>query len=111
MSPRAIRRVVWVVGFGGLVGIIVASIISSTGLAIFSGIISALSVCALILVTSVLGPAGFRRDDGTGPAAGYDPARAADVERCIQRLVADGADEEAVRQLVTRAVELGQAHR
>lgn len=110
MSPRAIRRSVWVVGFGGLIGIIVASIISNTGLAIVSGIVSALSVCALILVTSVVGPAGFERGDA-GPAELPDDEIAADVERRIEALVAEGADETAVRQLVSRAVELGRPAR
>lgn len=94
---RLIRRVVLVVFVLGIAGMIVSSIAGSTGGAISAGLVTAAAVLALILVTSVAGPGAF----GAPPPLDEDVA--ADIERRIDTLVAQGADEAEVRSLV-RAV-------
>ena len=80
----------------GIVGMIVASIAERTGAAITAGMVTAVAVVCMVLVTAVSPPEAFGR-----PVV--DEAAAADVERRIAELVAAGADEAEVRSLV-RAV-------
>jgi hypothetical protein len=56
----------------------------------------------LIVVTAAGGPAAF------GERPPVDEVQAAAVERRVQALVADGADEEEVRALVRAATRLGR---
>ena len=74
-----------------------ASIAERTGAAITAGLVTAVAVLCLIVVTAAAGPAAF------GRPAPMDDAAAADLERRIDELVAAGADEADVRALV-RAV-------
>lgn len=102
LDPRLVRRIVLVVFVLGIAGMIFGSIRSSTGAAMTFGLLTAAAALALVLVSSVSPPAS-----STTPAP-VDERLAADVEARIGALVADGADEEAVRRLVGRAVELGR---
>jgi vacuolar-type H+-ATPase subunit D/Vma8 len=97
ISPRWIRRIVLVVCALAIAGMIVASITSHNGVAIALGTVAAVAVICLMLVTAVAGPEAFGR---TQPV---DEAAAADLERRVEVLVANGADEEEVRSLI-RAV-------
>jgi hypothetical protein len=97
MSARAIRRIVITVCVVGVAGMIGGSIANSIGLAITAGVITAVAVLCLILVTSAAGPAAF---DAPPPV---DDDAAADLERRIEQLVAAGADEADVRSLVRAA--------
>jgi hypothetical protein len=97
MTARWIRRGVLAICVLGIAGMIVSSIAGSTGGAVTSGLVTAVAVVVLILVTAVAGPAAF------GSPQPVDERAAADVERRIQALVATGADEADVRSLV-RAV-------
>jgi len=85
----------------GIAGMIVASIAESTGAAITAGLVTAVAMLCLVLVTSVA-PA-----DGFGPPT-VDEEAAADVERRVADLVNSGADEAEVRSLVRAA---GRLHR
>ena len=100
MSPKAVRRIVVAVCVLGIAGMIVTSIADSTGGALTFGLVTAVAVLGLILVTAVTG----------GPVApeGGD-ALAERVERQVEALVGDGADEDTVRRLVGDAVRLGRA--
>ena len=80
----------------GIAGMIVASIAERTGAAITAGMITAVAVLCMVLVTAVSPPEAFGRTV-------VDETAAADVERRIVELVAGGADEADVRSLV-RAV-------
>jgi hypothetical protein len=80
----------------GIAGMIASSIAERTGAAITAGLITAVAVVCLLLVTAVAPPAAF------GPAV-VDEEAAADVERRVADLVEAGADEAMVRSLV-RAV-------
>ena len=97
MSARLVRRIViavCVLGIGGMVG---GSIANRIGVAITAGVLAAIAVLCLILVTAVAGPGAF------GPPPALDEAAAEDLERRIGDLVAAGADEAEVRSLVRAA--------
>ncbi|MBU3702188.1 MAG: hypothetical protein FGM58_09115 [Acidimicrobiia bacterium] len=103
IDPRLVRRIVLVVFVLGIAGMIVGSIRSSNGAAMTFGLITAVAALALVLVSSVTPSAS---SEAAAPVV--DERLAADLEDRIGALVADGADEEAVRRLVGRAVELGR---
>ncbi|MDQ1375534.1 MAG: hypothetical protein QOJ09_2872 [Actinomycetota bacterium] len=90
MSPRAVRVAVIVVCVAGIAGMIVSSIADKTGAALTFGVIIAVAVLVLIAVTA----------SGPQPVSEDDAAR---LEASIQQLVAAGADEAAVRDLVRQA--------
>lgn len=106
ISPRLVRRVVLAVFVGGIIGMIVSSILDSTGGAITFGLITAVAAISLVLVTSV-SPPGALAPHRTASAS-VDDRVAADLERRVQSLIDSGADEEQVRLLVGRAIELGR---
>jgi hypothetical protein len=85
-----VRRLVIAVCVAGIAGMIVSSIAESNGAAVTFGIITAVAVLVLIAVTAA-GPRPMSDED------------AAALEASIQQLVASGADESAVRDLVRRA--------
>ena len=102
MDPKLLRRIVFVVFVGGIAGMVVGSIMDNNGTAITFGIITAVAALSLILTTALI--AGQ-------PADRFDDERAEAVEARIQQLVADGADESDLRELVRDAVVLGRAAR
>ncbi len=118
MSPRTVRRLVigvFVIGIGGMIA---GSITDNNGFAITFGLLTAAAALGLILVTAVappgsLAPDGARgaRPAGQTDAAPVDDAAAARVEEQVGQLVAAGADEGQVRELVRRAVDLGRRSR
>ncbi|MFZ4519937.1 MAG: hypothetical protein ACOYOP_16220 [Microthrixaceae bacterium] len=103
MDPRLVRRLVIVVFVGGIAGMIVGSIADNNGTAITFGLITAVAAICLILVTSVGATASA--------TVTFDEAEAEAMERRIQALVDDGADEDELRELVRRAVLLGRSAR
>ena len=102
VSARAIRWIVIVVCVIGVAGMIGGSIANRIGLAITSGVITAVAVLCLILVTAAAGPAAF------GAPAAPDDAAAEDLERRISVVVDGGADEVEVRSLVRAAIRFGR---
>ena len=100
MSPKIVRRVVIAVCVAGIAGMIVSSIADNTGAALTAGLVTAIAVLCLIVATAVTGATGV----------GVTDLLAEDVEDRVVALVADGADEPAVRALVQAAVKLGRAH-
>ena len=107
LSPRLVRRVVLAVFVLGIVGMIVGSIADNNGTAITFGLITAVAALGLVLVTSVSPPGSLSKAGRPEPSL-LDERLAADLEERIEGLVAGGADEDAVRKLVGRAVELGR---
>lgn len=107
LSPRLVRWVVQVVFVLGIAGMIVGSIADNNGTAITFGLITAIAALGLVLVTSVSPPGSLSKRGASRPAE-VDQRLAADLEDRIDALVADGADEAAVRKLVGRAVEMGR---
>ena len=81
---------------------IAGSIADRIGVAITAGAVTALAILCLILVTAAAGPSAF----AAPPAVDEDAA--ADLERRIERVVADGGDETEIRALVRAAVRFGR---
>ena len=100
MSPRAVRRVVVAVSVAGIAGMIVSSIADNNGAAMTSGLVTAVAVLCLIVTTAVTG--------GRIGAESHVNLIAEEVEDRVAELVANGADEEAVRELVNTSVKLGR---
>jgi hypothetical protein len=117
VSPRTIRRLVLAVFVAGIAGMVVGSIADNSGMAVTFGLITAAAAVGLILVTAVGGPGAFgppsrvRRtalpDPVPGDADRDEAGRA--VEEQVDRLLAGGADERDVRELVRRAVRFGRS--
>ena len=105
ISPRLVRRGVVAVFIAGIIGMIVSSILDSTGGAITFGLLTAVAAIALVLVTSVSPPGALGRD---GTAVVTDERVAADLDTRVAALVESGTDEEQLRRLVTRAIEFGR---
>jgi hypothetical protein len=91
-----VRAVVLAICAAGIAGMIVSSALDHNGAALTFGLITAGAVVCLIVATAV-GPK-------TQPSV--DESRARGVEELVQRLVAGGADEPTVRQLVREASQL-----
>jgi hypothetical protein len=111
---RLVRRSVIALSVIGIGGMIFGSIGDNNGIAITFGIVTAVAVGFLILLTAVVGRGAFVASEGdraTERGPRVDDRIAADVEARVQRLVAEGADEHEIRQLVTRAVDLGRDRR
>jgi hypothetical protein len=94
ISPRGVRRIVIGVCALAIVGMIVSSITTHNGIAIATGLVAAVAIVCLILVTAVAGPEAF------GAPPPVDEAAAADLERRVESLVASGASEDEVRSLI-----------
>lgn len=112
MSPRIIRRIVLVIFVGAIGGMVGGSIADNNGIAITFGLISAVAALGLILVTSVTSGPDAPSFAAPGPApAAFDEQEAAHMEARIEALVAAGADEATIRDLIRDAVRLGRTAR
>ena len=89
-------------------GMIVSSINDHTGAAVTFGLIGAGAVLALIAATAAVTGRIPPEAAGPVPAAAVSEREGAELEAGIQDLVAGGADESAVRDLVRKAVRLGR---
>src|SRR2546423_14844478 len=99
---RIVRWVVIGVCVVGIAGMIVGSVADNNDLALTFGLITAAAVLCLMVATAVSPPASATK------AAEFDDAQAARVENLVGRLVAEGAPEAAVRDLVGEAVRPGR---
>lgn len=109
MSPRWIRRIVIAVSIVGIAGMIAGSIADNNGIAITFGLITAVAVLGLILVTAAVGTEGFGAPRRSRPARSDEEAGQR-LERRIEQLVGSGADERELRELVREAIQLGRRH-
>ena len=101
MTPLPVIRVVVIVlCAGGIVGMIVASVVdNNNGWVVTFGLLTAVSVVILMAFSA----------SARAPSAGtVDETLAEQVEGRIRSLVETGADETAVRELVRDAVQLGK---
>jgi hypothetical protein len=98
VSPRLVRGVAIAVCVGAIAGMIGGSVADNNGVAITFGLVAAVAALIIIVVTAVSG-AGRRT---------VDPVAGELLEAKVQALVAAGADEAAVRDLVRAAVRLGR---
>ncbi len=99
MSRRWIPRVCTAIFVAGIAGIIVATINgNNAGVILSIGLVIVLAAIALLTVASV---------GATRRIEVFDDAAAEKLERLVTALVADGADEAAVRALVRETRRLG----
>lgn len=103
---RIVRWVVIGVCVAGIAGMIVGSVADNNDIALTFGLITAAAVLCLMVATAVMPPATATSTVTT--TAAFDERQAARVERLVERLVAEGAQEDAVRELVGEAVRLGK---
>jgi hypothetical protein len=103
-----VRRIVVAVCVGGVAGLIVTSILDRTGAAVTIGLVTAAAVVCLIVATAVAPPPTAATPPAAPPPPGVDEAQAARVEQLVGELVAGGADEGAVRDLVRESLRLGR---
>ncbi|MCX7620117.1 MAG: hypothetical protein N2037_04645 [Acidimicrobiales bacterium] len=107
MSLRAVRVSVITISVAGIAGMIVGSLQDNNGITISFGLVTAVAVVYLILLTSVVG-SGPPSVTGTSSDGADSEQLAQDIERRIQALADAGCDELELRRLVTQAVELGR---
>lgn len=100
---RVVRWVVIGVCVIGIAGMIVGSVGDNNDVALTFGLITAAAVLCLMVATAVSPSTTV-----TTSAVIFDEAQAARVEQLVERLVAAGAPEDSVRQLVGEAVRLGR---
>jgi hypothetical protein len=96
----AIRVAAMIVCGAGIVGMIIGSIADSNAVAVTFGLIAAAAALCLIAISAVAPPR---------QSHAINEADAEALEHAIQALVAGGADEDAVRRLVRKALDVGQA--
>lgn len=102
-AVRVIRVACVVCFVGGIAGMIVASLAdNNVGAVLTAGILSAIAAIVLLAVSTVTAQ---RR------LAEFDDADAEILEHGVRRLVEDGANELALRDVVRRAIELGRRAR
>jgi hypothetical protein len=105
---RVVRWVVIGVCAVGIAGMIGGSAVDNSDLALTFGLITAAAVLCLMVATAVAAPATTQH---AASAGGFDEGQAARVEHLVERLVVEGAPEDALRQLVSEAVRLGRGAR
>jgi hypothetical protein len=86
---------------GGIAGMIVSSIADNTGAAMTFGLVTAVAVLCLMVATAVTGGAKVGAESHLNLLGDQ-------VEEQVEALVAGGADEAKVRDLVRAAVKLGR---
>ncbi|MBV9950905.1 MAG: hypothetical protein JO291_03060 [Acidimicrobiia bacterium] len=93
----------------GIPGMIVSSVTDHTGAALTFGLVTVGAVLLLIGATAAV--TGRIPPEAVGPPRARDvgaESEGAELEAAIEDLVASGADETKVRDLVRRAVRLGR---
>jgi hypothetical protein len=113
ISLRAVRGITLAVCAAGIAGMIVTSVQGHNGAAITFGLITAVAILCSMVATAVAADTTRRVGDrDTAADAVASPqveSLAAMVEDNVQRMVAAGVDEDAVRVLVGESVRLGRA--
>lgn len=115
LSVGTVRTLALMVCVAGIAGMIVTSILNHNGAAVTFGLLSAVAVLCSMVAKAVAADTE-RRLGGGGPAGddpaargGPDPEALAELlERQVQVVIASGAGEEEVRQLVGEAVRFGR---
>jgi len=103
MTLRVLRWAVIAICVVGIAGMIIGSIAdNNNGVVVTFGLITAVSIIVLMAVAATARSAEARRGE-------VDESLAAEVEDRVQAIVAAGADETAIRDLVGRSVRLGRS--
>ncbi|MDP9075689.1 MAG: hypothetical protein M3N98_16265 [Actinomycetota bacterium] len=105
VSVGAVRITTLVVCGAGIAGMIVTSALNHNGAAITFGLVTAVAIVCSMVANAVAADTERR----LGATSAATETLAAVVESQVEAVVAGGADETAVRQLVGEAVRLGRA--
>jgi hypothetical protein len=114
VSVRAVRITTLLVCGAGIVGMIVTSILDHNGAAITFGLVTAVAVlCSMVAKAVAADTKRAIEAAAPAPTAGSVPSAATEslaavVESHVEAVVARGASETAIRQLVGEAVRLGR---
>jgi hypothetical protein len=101
MTLKAFRLACAVVFVGGIVTMIVTSVVSNNmGVMVTTGLLTAMAAIVLLAVTAV--------SDGRPLGTIGDDIAAERLERRIGTLVAEGADEDELRSLVRDSMRFGR---
>lgn len=96
---KVLRLICAAIFIAGIPSLIVSSIIDNNGLVLTFGLITAVAAIVLVAVSTV---------GATERIDVFDDILAERVEQRIADLVAQGADENAVRELVRESIELAR---
>jgi hypothetical protein len=106
MTLRVLRWAVIAICVVGIAGMIIGSIAdNNNGVVVTFGLITAVSIIVLMAVATTARSLEAKQ----AAAAEVDEALAEEIEARVQSLVANGADEATVRDLVRHAVRLGRS--
>jgi uncharacterized membrane protein YfcA len=100
VSLKALRILCATVFVCGIVGLIVGSVVDNNGTVITVGIVIVVAAVSLLAASSVV-----QRE----PIDAFVEAEAERLEASVQQLVAAGAPEPAVRDLVREAMRIGRS--
>ena len=99
MTLRALRTICAVVFVCGIAGLIISSVIDNNGAVLTVGLVTVVAAVCLLAASAVV-----RRE----PIDAFTEADAERLESSVQQLVAAGAPETEVRNLVRQAMRLGR---
>lgn len=99
---KVFRLICAAVFIAGIPSLIISSIVDNNGLVLTFGLITAVAAIVLVSVSTV---------SATERIDVFDDVLAERVEQRIAELVAQGADEQSVRELVRESIELARGPR
>lgn len=99
---KVFRLICAAVFIAGIPSLIISSIVDNNGLVLTFGLITAVAAIVLLSVSTV---------SATERIDVFDDVLAERVEQRIAELVAQGADEQSVRELVRESIELARGPR
>lgn len=99
MTLRTLRTICAAIFVAGIAGLIVGSVLDNNGAVLTVGLVTVVAAVALLSASSVA-----RRE----PIDAFEEADAERLESSVQQLVAAGAAETDVRNLVREAIRLGR---
>ena len=99
MTLRALRTICAAVFVSGIAGLIIGSVLNNNGAVLTVGLVTVVAAVSLLAASAVV-----RRE----PIDAFEEADAERLESSVQHLVATGAPEADVRNLVREAMRLGR---
>ena len=99
MTLKSLRTICAAVFVCGIAGLIISSILNNNGAVLTVGLVTVVAAISLLAASAVV-----RRE----PIDAFEEADAERLESSVQQLVAAGAPEADVRNLVREAIRLGR---
>jgi hypothetical protein len=99
VTLRALRTICAAIFVAGIAGLIIGSVLDNNGAVLTVGLVTVVAAVSLLAASAVV-----RRE----PIDAFEEADAEQLESSVQHLVAAGAPEADVRNLVREAMRLGR---